>query len=78
MNRICIYFWHGTISKSQQDKLNKMGLYEEDHVKYINLSLNEFADKWNDKFLAYPPSQHSLKNDYWLVGVTKHSTFESR
>jgi hypothetical protein len=85
MTRLYIYYWHGALTEAQVQKLIGMGMYEEKDVEnmsahYINMSIGEFADKWGEKFLAYPRNDTSIKgnNFEWLIGVTKHASFGQR
>lgn len=77
-NRIYIYRWHGVLTDEQEKKLAEMGMYKEGRGEYLNMSIGEFVDKWNDKFIAYPPNQQSMQTNDWLVGVTKFPSFGQR
>lgn len=82
--RLYIYYWHGQLSIEQEKKLAEMGMYEEidsseAYSKYINMSIGEFAEKWKEKFIAFPRKNTSLKdNSDWLIGLTKFASFSQR
>lgn len=76
MNRIQIYYWHGRLAPHQQKKLEDMGIYKENDRFYINdISPAEFVEKWQDNVLLLVPSNG---REEWLVGVTKHSDFNTK
>lgn len=71
--RIQVWYWHGdNLKPHQKKKLEDMGMYTDGNYRYINMTLSEFVEKWQDNVLILSPNNYRKE---WLVGVTGYHNF---
>jgi len=73
-----ILFWHGNSSHLDK-KLEKFCYRNESDEFIFEGPLEDFSEKYNEKFLVYPNDwSDDGVNWHGTIGITQHSSFESR